>query len=104
MSLKKFKKDLILYYWKAVIYIVVGLISLVVGIFLTVMHFLYEAELDSLADVSRKPYFISGPIATSAGIMLMTIGIVWIGIIKEKNEKMLLSPSTSKQNAGNGTV
>ena len=113
-SLNSCKTNLFIYYWKATILIITGLFTLAIGSYLTYFHFKLEAtvwlnppfpiekingrwENVQLPDYSDKPYFITGPIFTATGIMAITVGIVWIGIIRE-DRKVLITPSASKQN------
>ena len=113
-SLNNCKTNLFIYYWKATILIIIGLFTLAIGSYLTYFHFKLEAtvwlnppfpiekidgrwENVQLPDYSDKPYFITGPIFTATGIMAITVGIVWIGIIRE-DRKVLITPSASKQN------
>lgn len=94
-NLRQFKRDLLLFYWKPAIYVIIGFCCLCIGIFLTAMHFILEVDIEKehkdnqTIDMATKPYFISGPIATSSGIIGENFSTVCISPSKTCDIKSL---------------
>ncbi|XP_078274438.1 phosphoinositide-interacting protein-like [Rhinoraja longicauda] len=63
-----------IYYHKPVTVFAIGLLALLAGVILTVLHFIGVLDVPS----------VLGPVCLSIGLMFMVTGLVWIPIVKEK--------------------
>jgi len=85
ISYKQMTRDkvrMLKYLLKPIVMISFGVGLLIIGIILTVNHFLYEDSFDK--NIRNPPYFTFGPVTFASGVVTFIFGIVWFSIKREK--------------------
>jgi len=85
MTIKQMTRDragMMMYLVKPIVMMSIGSLVLVVGIVLTVFHFLFEG--DPLKDEKNPPYFTFGPVVFALGTVTVIYALVWFSIKREK--------------------